>query len=194
MAHTLPHGFVTGKITKTVLAYLEAQAGPRRRDNIVDELVKRTNCDRAALTEAESKMHMDVCEALYPLVCDELRDPDAIYKAGLFSANMQAVGMFVFGMVKLLGGIPLVYRKAADIAPRFANTGVMTCADVTANRAIMEFFMFPGLNCTKLGCDYRKGLLAACPLSFGKKVPATIEHPHCQAKGAEKDVYVVSWT
>ena len=190
---TLPHGFVTGKIPKTVLAYTEKIAGKARRDAVVDRLVAATACDRNALFEAESRMHMDVCEALYPLVVKDLGDPDAIYKAGLHSTNMESVGVFIFGAVKLMGGIPLVYKKSADIAPRFANTGVMTCRDVKDAAAILEFEMYPDLNCTTLGCDYRRGLLAALPITFGKPQPARIRHTQCQARGAPRDVYELSW-
>ena len=191
---TLPHGFVTGKIPKTVLAYLEKNAGKARRDAIIDELVKQTGCDRSALSESESRMHMDVVEALYPLVVRELGDAEAIYKAGLYSTNMESVGVFLFGAVKLLGGIPLVYRKSAELAPRFANTGTMTCVNAGDQQAVLEFEMFKDLKCTKLGCDYRKGLLCALPITFGKSAPAKLRHTQCQALGAARDVYELSWS
>src|SRR5690349_11581710 len=97
---TLPHGHVTGKITKTVLAYSETVIGKERTALLAKRVAERMKVDVGILTEAESQFHMDVAEALYPLLVEELKDTDAMIKAGLFSANMNAVGIFVFGMVK----------------------------------------------------------------------------------------------
>lgn len=193
MPPTLPHGHVTGKITKTVLAYSESVVGVARTNALAERVAKQSNVDVAILREAEARFHMDVAEALYPLVVEELRDLQAIEKAGIFSANMNAVGIFVFGMVKLMGGIKFVYEKVADINPRFANTGLLKCTKVTSTSACLEFEMYKDLRCTKLGCDYRKGVFASVPLTFGKTKPAALKHPMCQAQGAAREVYELSW-
>jgi hypothetical protein len=190
---TLPHGWVTGKITKTVLSYTETQVGKERAQRLALRIAQLHKLDAGILFDAESKMHMDVPEALYPLVCEELKDVDAIVKAGAWSNRMEAVGIFVYGMVKMLGGVKFVYQKVVDIAPRFANTGTMSCRDVTSSSAVLEFEMYKDLTCTKLGCDYRRGLFASVPLAFGGKGPAALTHPHCQAKGAQKEVYELKW-
>lgn len=190
---TLAHGHVTGKITKTVLAYSETMVGKERTAVLARRVADQMKIDVAILTDAEARFHMDIAEALYPVVVEELRDLAAIEKAGVFSHNLNAVGIFVFGMVKLLGGIKVVYEKIADINPRFANTGVLACTKVTSTSAVLEFEMYKDLRCSKLGCDYRKGVFTSIPLTFGRKQPASLKHPQCQATGASKEVYELAW-
>lgn len=116
-----------------------------------------------------------------------------IYEAGLFSANMQAVGIFLFGVVRLMGGTRFVYQKTADLTPRFANTGTMRCVDVGENSATIEFEMYKDLRCTVAGFDYRRGLLATAPLPFGAKRHADVEVLGCQARGDPRDVFRCRW-
>ena len=59
--------------------------------------------------------------------------------------------------------------------------------------AVLEFEMYKDLRCTKLGCDYRKGVFTSIPLTFGRKQPASLKHPQCQATGASKEVYELAW-
>lgn len=188
----LTHGQVRGTISKTVLAYADSVIGVVRTNELVAPLVKKYGVSVDDLRSSESAFTYEVVEDLYPLVVDELRDRDAIYHAGMFSSNMQAIGVFLFGIVKIMGGPRFVYQKTADLTPRFANTGVMVCKDVTDKSALVEFQMFPDLRCTEFGFDYRRGLLAATPKSFGGQA-ARITILGCQARGAAKDVFRCEW-
>jgi hypothetical protein len=188
----LEHGQVRGTIAKTMLAYCDSIIGAVRTDALVAPVIKKYSLKSDDLRTAESAFSYLVVEDIYPLVVNELRDRDAIYQAGMFSSNMQAIGVFLFGVVKIMGGTRFVYQKTADLTPRFANTGVMTCKDVTDHSAVIEFKMFPDLRCTELGCDYRRGLLAATPKTFGGQA-AQVTLLSSQARGADRDVYRCEW-
>jgi hypothetical protein len=190
---TLTHGQVRGTIPKTVLAWADTVLGAARTNDLVAPIAKQHAFTVEQLRESESVMSYVVVEDLYPVIISATRDPDAIYKAGLFSSNLQAIGMFLFGVVRLMGGTRFVYQKTADLAPRFANTGVMRCLETTDNSAILDFEMYPDLRCTMAGFDYRRGLLASTPLPFGAKRPADVTVLGCQAKGDKKDLFRCTW-
>jgi hypothetical protein len=189
----LARGDVRGTISKTVLAWTDTVLGQRRTDEIAREVGARHKVSLEDMRSSESAMSYLVVEDLYPKVIAATGDKDAIYKAGVFSSNMQAIGVFIFGVVKILGGTRFVYQKTAELAPRFANTGIMTCTHVTERSAILEFEMFPELNCTLAGFDYRRGLFASTPMAFGAKTPAKVTVLGCQAKGDKKDVFKCEW-
>lgn len=189
----LTHGQVRGTIPKTVLAWCDTVIGVDKTNALAARAAQRHDVDVAALRDSESAMSYLVVEDLYPLVIDATGDREAIYKAGLFSGNMQAVGIFLFGVVRLMGGTRFVYQKTADLTPRFANTGTMRCVDVTEQSATIEFEMYKDLRCTVPGFDYRRGLLATAPLPFGAKRHADVEVLGCQARGAPKDVFRCRW-
>ena len=189
----LAHGDVRGTIPKTVLSWCDSVIGAKKTDALALPVAQKHGLEVAALREAESVMSYLVVEDLYPKIIEATDDKDAIYRAGLFSANMQALGIFLFGVVRLMGGTRFVYQKTAELAPRFANTGVMRCVDVTDHSAVLEFEMYKDLRCTVPGFDYRRGLLAATPLPFGAKRPADVEVLGCQAKGDPKDIFRCHW-
>lgn len=190
---SLTHGQVRGTIPKTVLAWCDTAVGMDRTNALAAPVAKKHGLTVDDLRNSEGAMSYLVVEDLYPPVIEASGDKDAIYKAGLFSANMQAIGIFVFGVVRLMGGTRFVYQKTADLTPRFANTGVMRCVDTTDNSATMEFEMYPDLRCTVAGFDYRRGLLATAPLPFGSKRPADVEVLACQARGDKKDAFRCRW-
>jgi hypothetical protein len=189
----LAHGDVRGTISKTVLSWCDSAIGTAKTNALAAPIAQKHGFEVEALREAETVMTYLVVEDLYPKIIDATGDKDAIYKAGLFSANMQAIGIFLFGVVRLMGGTRFVYQKTADLAPRFANTGVMRCVDVTEHSAILEFEMYKDLRCSVAGFDYRRGLLASTPLPFGAKRPADVEVMGCQAHGDPKDVFRCHW-
>jgi len=190
---SLAHGQIRGTIPKTVLAWADTVIGAAKVDALAAPVAKKHNVPETTMREAESVMSYVVVEDLYPIIISATGDNEAIYKAGLFSANMQAIGVFLFGVVRLMGGTRFVYQKTADLAPRFANTGVMRCVDVTEHSAVLEFEMYKDLICTVPGFDYRRGLLASTPLSFGAKRPAHVTVLSCQAKGDAKDAFRCEW-
>jgi hypothetical protein len=189
----LAHGQIRGTIPKTVLAWCDTVIGVDQTNAIAAAVAKKHDVDPATLRDSELAMSYLVVEDLYPPVIAATGDRDAIYKAGLFSANMQAVGIFLFGVVRLMGGTRFVYQKTADLTPRFANTGTMRCVDVGENTATIEFEMYRDLRCTVAGFDYRRGLLATAPLPFGAKRHADVEVLGCQARGDPKDVFRCRW-
>lgn len=193
MRAALAHGQVRGTISKTVLAYADSCIGAARVNELAAPVAAKHGFEVAQLREAETAMTYLVVEDLYPRIIKALDDDQAIYKAGMYSSNMQAIGVFLFGVVRLLGGTRFVYQKTAELAPRFANTGVMTCRDATDNSAILSFQMFPDLRCTVPGFDYRRGLLASAPMPFGAKRHAVVTALECQALGDKQDVYQCEW-
>lgn len=193
MPAPLAHGHIKGTITKTVLAYVDSCVGAQRTNALALPIAEKHGISVEKLREADSEMTYLVVEDLYGPIIKLLDDNDAIYRAGLFSANMQAIGVFLFGVVRLMGGTRFVYQKTADLAPRFANTGVMTCHDVTEHSALISFKMHDGLRCTVPGFDYRRGLLASTPLPFGAKRPADVNVLECQAQGDKQDMFRCEW-
>lgn len=193
MRAALAHGQVRGTIAKTVLAYTDTCIGVANTNALAAPVAQNHGFTVEQLRDAEAMMTYLVVEDLYPQVMKALDDDQAIYKAGLFSANMQAIGVFLFGVVRLLGGTRFVYQKTADLAPRFANTGVMTCHDVTERSALVSFKMHADLRCTMPGFDYRRGLLASTPLPFGSKRPADVIVLECQAQGDAQDMFRCEW-
>jgi hypothetical protein len=189
----LLHGQITGTIPKTVLAWSDTVIGAERTNAVAARVAARHRLEVSALRTAESVMSYLVVEDLYQPIIDATGDRDAIHKAGLFSANLQAVGMFVFGFARLLGGTKFVYQRTGDLAPRFANTGTMRCVKADDHSALLEFQMFPDLICSAAGFDYRRGLLATTPMHFGAARPADIEILGCQARGDAKDVFLCRW-
>lgn len=190
---TLAHGQVTGTIAKTVLAYCDSCVGLERTNAVVGDVATKHGLTVGQLREADTVMSYLVVEDLYPVVIRELQDPEAIFQAGMFSANMQAIGVFLFGVVRLLGGTKFVYQKTADLTPRFANTGTMRCLEAADGRAVLEFEMYKDLRCTEAGFDYRRGLMASTPLPFGANRPADVTILGCQARGDPKDVFLCEW-
>ena len=193
MRAPLTHGQVRGTISKTVLAYADNCVGAARTNAIALPVAEKHGIALEQLREADSAMSYLVVEDLYGPIMKGLADDDAIYKAGLFSSNMQAIGVFLFGVVRLLGGTRFVYQKTADLAPRFANTGVMTCHDVTDHSALMSFQMHADLRCTMPGFEYRRGLLASAPMPFGVRRPADVTVLECQAQGDKRDMFRCEW-
>jgi hypothetical protein len=189
----LAHGQVRGTIPKTVLAWADSLLGDARTNALAAPVAKKHGVPVSALREPDSVMSYLVVEDLYPLVIAATGDTDAIYKAGLYSANMQAIGVFLFGVVRLLGGTRFVYQKTAELAPRFANTGVMRCVDISDHAAVIEFEMYADLVCSVAGFDYRRGLLASTPLPFGAKRPANVTVLGCQARGDKRDAFRCEW-
>ena len=193
MRSPLTHGQVRGTISKTVLAYADSCIGVGRTNIIAEPVAHRHGLTIEHLRDADMAMTYLVVEDLYGPIIKGLGDDDALYKAGLFSSNMQAIGVFLFGVVRLLGGTRFVYQKTAELAPRFANTGVMTCNDLTDRSAHVSFKMHADLRCTLAGFDYRRGLLASTPLPFGAKRPADVIVLGCQAQGDEQDMFRCEW-
>jgi hypothetical protein len=189
----LPHGYIRGTITKTVLAYCEAQVGTSVAEQMAAKLAAQHRVTIEELRSSESSMSHLVVEDLYLLAVDATGDADAVYKAGLFSPHMHAIGVFLFGVVKMMGGPRFVYQRCADLMPRFANTGVMTCKEVTQRSALVEFQMYADLPCTLLGFDYRRGVLASVPGFFGQGQFAHIVVQSCQAKGDAVDTFRCRW-
>lgn len=188
----LAHGHVRGTISKTVLAYCDAKIGTARTDQLAAEVAIAHKITVEQMRSAEAGFSYLVVEDLYPLVVQATHNRDAIYEAGLYSPNMQAIGVFLFGVVRLLGGTKFVYQKTADLTPRFANTGTMRCLEVTDTSALMEFAMFPDLRATQYGFDYRRGLMASTPVAFGKGV-ARVAVLECQASGDKRDLFRCEW-
>jgi hypothetical protein len=193
MRAALTHGQVRGTISKTVLAYADSCIGAAKVNEFAAPVAAKHGLALTQLREAETAMTYLVVEELYPRIITALDDEQAIYKAGMYSSNMQAIGVFLFGVVRLLGGTRFVYQKTAELAPRFANTGTMTCRDATDSSAILSFQMFPDLRCTIAGFDYRRGLLASAPIPFGGKRHAVVTALECQALGDKQDVYQCEW-
>ncbi len=188
----LAHGQVRGTISKTVLAWADTVLGAAATDALALPVAHKHGVTPASLREADSVMTYLVVEDLYPKIIDATGDRNAIYKAGLFSANMQSLGVFLFGVVRMLGGTRVIYQKTADLTPRFANTGTMRCVDVTDRSAVMEFEMYGDLTCTVSGFDYRRGLMASTPLLFDKR-EANVTVLSCQAEGDKKDAFRCEW-
>ena len=95
-------------------------------------------------------------------------------------------------VLRLLGSPEAMLAKIPTVGRRFSTVADLEAVETRPGYAVIDARAGEGFARHPLHCQWTQGLLSTCSALFGMEV-ATIEHPACQADGADACRYVVRW-
>ena len=95
-------------------------------------------------------------------------------------------------LLRSLGAPEKVYEQVAIAASKYSTVITGEPGRCEPGHAAIVVRPVPGFPRSEHHCEWTTGLLAAVPILFGQP-PATVEHEHCAAYGAETCEYHVRW-
>ena len=104
----------------------------------------------------------------------------------------QHAGTPVATLMRSLGSPDAIYSAMAQAGSKFTTASVLEAIEVTPGRAVISEHAVEGFERTIPHCDWAKGLLSQPTVLFGLP-PATVEETTCQARGADRCLYEISW-
>ena len=99
----------------------------------------------------------------------------------------------VASLLRSLGSPEAVYRQMSLTATKFSTVSKLDATDSGPGFAEITAEAVDGFPRSKHHCEWTAGLLSCTPLLFGME-PASVEHDECQALGADRCHYRVSWS
>ncbi len=123
----------------------------------------------------------------------ETGNPEISRLAGRYAASPKANGFAVMRrFVAALLSPAMAYWAVEKLTPSLSRHTTVRSRNITGNK--VELFVTPraGIREESFQCDNRLGVLEAIAQIFTGRY-ATVEHPECLHKGAERCRYIVSW-
>jgi diguanylate cyclase (GGDEF)-like protein len=101
-------------------------------------------------------------------------------------------GSAVVDLLRSLGSPEALLGSIAESGVKFSTVFTLAPQEVAPGRALVVGTTPAGVPRHRLLCDFTVGILSIIPTVFDL-APATITHTECQARGADRCVYLVTW-
>jgi diguanylate cyclase (GGDEF)-like protein len=175
-------------MTAVLLAEVRDFGGPPA----VAELLELAGIDRTVeyLTDISNWISYDEANALWEAGTRVTHHPHFPRLVGE-SAARRLKGSPVADLLRSLGSPEAVYRQMSVTATKFSTVSRLAAAETAPGFAEITAEAI-GLPRSKAHCDWTMGLLSTTTELFGL-LPATVEHPECQACGAPLCIYRITW-
>jgi diguanylate cyclase (GGDEF)-like protein len=180
---------ISGSMTSVILHLIRNHGG----DAAVAEMLERAESkhDATYLETVENWVSLDEACALLEAGVQITDDPRFARNVGEQTLHQHA-GKQVATLLRSLGSIEAVLQAVAQTAGRVSTVTDMEAIEVGPGRAVVTAVAREGFPRRRLHCDWTTGLLEGSPLLFGLP-PAHVEESECQAHGASKCRYAVTW-
>ena len=101
-------------------------------------------------------------------------------------------GTGVDAVLRSLGSPGEVLRNVAQAAAKFSTVIRMEAIEVGETYAVIGSGNRPGVDLPKIVCEYTQGVVSQAASLFGMD-PAIVVERQCQAEGADRCIYHVTW-
>ena len=169
--------WVRGQVGDDGVRRLLVQAGEQRELAVVEDVQQWSSYREAT--------------ALYEAAVLVTGRPDAARRIGE-EMLVQHRGTPVIELLQSLGSPEALLRSITESGSKFSTVFTMTPHDVTPGRATIVGETPPGVPRHRLLCEFTVGILSIIPTVFDL-APATVTQSECQARGAERCVYTLTW-
>lgn len=151
----------------------------------------RINAPLEALEDERRWFTYEEKIALFEAAAVVLDDPDVTRRMGE-SALLLQVGAGVRVLLRTLGSPRLVMSNIARACPKFSTVARMDVLELGRTHAVVSYELRADKVPHRLDCLYNQGLMSVIGPLFGLPL-LEVEHPECQALGAPRCVYRVTW-
>jgi signal transduction histidine kinase len=175
--------------TRLAVRYVRARAG----EEGVRDMLRLAGETRSAeeLEDERTWSTYDQMILLLESAARVLGDPHVSRHMGETAVSAQ-VGAGLKVLLRALGSPGQVLRHIAQTAPKFMTVCTMEASEVGPTQAVITYRLHDGFRPNRLDCELNIGLLTQVSVLFGLP-PASVEHPECQVRGAERCVYRLRW-
>ena len=180
---------ISGGSIAALVRWVRGQLG----DDGVQRLLEHAGEDRplADVEDVEQWSSYRQATALYEAAVRVTGRPDAARRIGE-EMLVQHRGTPVTELLQSLGSPEALLRSIAESGSKFSTVFTMTPHDVTPGRATVVGETPPGVPRHRLLCEFTVGILSIIPTVFDL-APATVTQSECQARGAGRCVYTLTW-
>jgi diguanylate cyclase (GGDEF)-like protein len=176
-------------MSAVLLARVNAFGGP----DSVAEVLRQAGSERTVeyLLDITNWIAYDEAVALWQAGARVTHHPGFARAVGEDSARRLS-GSQVASTLRSLGSPDKVYRAIATSSGEFSTVTKLELADAGPGRAEVVATAADGFPRSPEHCAWTCGLLTCGTVLFGRD-PAAVEHEECQAMGATRCVYRISW-
>ncbi len=177
-------------MTAVLLSEVRDHAGAQA----VPELLSVAGSTRSVeyLTDITNWVSYQEADALWEAATRVTHHPHFSRVVGAAAARRLG-GSPVASLLRSLGSPEAVYRQMSVTATKFSTVSKLEAIDSGPGFADITAEAVDGFPRSKHHCEWTTGLLSTTPLLFGM-APAEVEHDECQALGAPKCRYRVTWS
>jgi diguanylate cyclase (GGDEF)-like protein len=147
--------------------------------------------DAAYLEDIEHWISLDEACALLEAGARVLGEEDFPRQVGAEMLRQHA-GTQVATMMRSLGSPEAIYEAVAQASSNVSTVSDLTALETEPGHALVSAVAREGFTRRRAHCDWTTGLLSGPPLLFGLP-PAAVEEVECQARGAARCLYSISW-
>jgi hypothetical protein len=175
----------SNKLNKGIIDFIDEKFGSA----VTDEIFKRINLDRLALTDPNGFVSDEVTHALTTTAMELTGEKRITYLAGRnMPKTLGKLGGFMVGITS-----PTFFMKSlGEIEPRLALKTINSTRQVGRGRYRIEITYKDGFMAKPYTCDNRIGCYESVPLFFGLPY-AKVEHPQCAHRKEGNCVYYVQF-
>ena len=175
----------SNRLNKGIIDFIDERFGTA----VTDEIFKRINLDRLALSDPDGFVSDEVTHALTTTAMELTGERRITYLAGRnMPKTLGKVGGFMVGITS-----PTFFMKSlGEIEGRLALKTINTTKQVGRGRYRIEITYKDGFMAKPYTCENRIGCYESAPLFFGLPY-AKVEHPQCAHRNEGNCVYYVQF-
>ena len=185
-----PPRHISGTTTRIIIGYVQREAGAEG----VRRLLLRAGETRPveALLDDAGWSTYDQVMALFEAAVELFENPRVVQRIGADALDYQESSP-ILPLFRSLGSPAELLKNITLAAAKLQNVGHADLEELHDERAVVTFAARAGFPRHPLHCDYFAGMITTIPRIFGLPA-AVVEHDVCQARGAERCVYHVTWS
>lgn len=180
---------LSGSTTAVIIRWVRGQFGDEGVLRLLTEARETRPCSQLENVE-EWSSYRQATSLLEAAVVVTGR-PDAARRIGEEMLT-QHRGTAVVELLRSLGSPEALLESIAQSGAKFSTVFTLAPREVTAGHAVVVGSTPTGVPRHRLLCDFTQGLLSIIPTVFGL-APALVMQSECQARGATRCVYTLSW-
>jgi diguanylate cyclase (GGDEF)-like protein len=184
-----PPRHIAGTTTRIILGYVEREAGP---DGLA-RFLELAGLRRSIETLRDESVWISYGElvALLEAAVELFGDRSVPRRMGEDTLDYRESSPLL-PLFQALGSPAELCRNITLASAKFQSIGVAEVLETGDEHAVVSFSTREGFDRHPLHCDYLIGMLTVIPRVFGLAA-ADVEHDECQALGASRCVYRVTW-
>ncbi|HZU39778.1 MAG TPA: sensor domain-containing diguanylate cyclase [Solirubrobacteraceae bacterium] len=176
-------------LSSVLLARVHAFGG----EDAVAEVLRRAAVPRTLeyLTDLSNWISYDEAEALWSAGAHVTHHPQFARAVGEDAVKRLSASP-VAALLRSLGSPENVYRQIALTSRKFSVVTTLEAVAIEPGHVVIQAVASPGFPPSAHRCAWSSGLLSQPPVLFGLPA-ATVSHEQCQAFGADRCVYSITW-